>query len=619
MKSIATTIIACTLLATAASAQDVIVLDASTQVVCAKPSKATVTNRCVYRLLNDRSNWAAHWSEECSKHDKLTAFEAIVTDDSGNVIKKIKKGDLKRTDYTSEMATDYYTMYHNYTPPRYPITIEYKWTSEMDGSVIMFPTFMPAEAYNVQVDKALYTLEAPASMMCRYKVLNSDIKVQHNKAGDIDRFTVAVNDLKPIDHEPNAPASREVLPMVYFAPSQFEYLGNKGTGGNWQEFGQWIYSLRNDRTVLSPETQSMLHAMTDTCKDDRAKLAVLYNHLEKTTRYVSIQLGIGGMQPFAATDVCRTGFGDCKGLSNYMCAMLECVGIKSLYAIISTNRKRILPDFASANQFNHAIAAAVIGNDTIWLECTNPRLPLGYVHDNIAGHQALLITPEGGKVATLPSHKAQDNTQDTRLDVNLAATGAATMHLNQVSSNEQYEDHISLIYKDDRDKRIALTKKFHCPAPQLEGAYDITEHKQPFTTPDITIDAIATTSKYASVMGSRMLVPAGVLHSSDKPRDMSATRKLPIELIGYCDNDTITVKIPEGYSVEALPDSINETNELGTFSQRYETTDGTITIITQRSKNQGIYPASDYAKYYALARAAYQAFQQKIALKRSTP
>lgn len=597
------------------SAQDVIVLDASTNVKCTKPSKATVTRHCVYKLLNDRSDWAAHWSEECSKHDKLTAFEGVVTDDNGTVLKKIKKSDLRRSEYSSQMATDIYTMLYNYTPPRYPITIEFNWTTEMDGSVIMFPSFVPIETYNVQVNKASYTLEAPASMMCHYKVLNSDLKVQKETIGDIERFTATVNDLKPIAHEPRAPSAREVLPRIYFAPTHFEYLGTSGEATNWNTLGKWLYTLREGRTTLSPEIQNMIHAMTDTCKDDRSKLAVLYKHLEQTTRYVSIQLGIGGMQPFAATDVCRTGFGDCKGLSNYMCAMLECVGIKSLYAIISTRHKKVLSDFASSNQFNHAIAAALIDNDTIWLECTNPQLPLGYIHDDIAGHQALLITPEGGKVVTLPRYNAQDNLLESKLDVVLANTGEALMHVTQCSYNVQYETYMPLMYREERHKRINLTHIFQCPAPQLDDNYSIVENKQPYTTPNITIDATAYTAKYATVMGSRMLVPVNILHSVSKPRDMTVTRKLPIEMIGYCDIDTITIHLPEGYTIEALPKDINEENEMGRISQHCVANDGTITIITQRTMNEGTYPASDYAKLYNLATATNQAYQKKISLK----
>ena len=36
--------------------------------------------------------------------------------------------------------------------------------------------------------------------------------------------------------------------------------------------------------------------------------------------------------------------------------------------------------------------------DTIWIECTAPDLALGYVHSDIAGHDALVMTDDGGKI-----------------------------------------------------------------------------------------------------------------------------------------------------------------------------------------------------------------------------
>ncbi|MCQ2288543.1 MAG: DUF3857 domain-containing protein [Muribaculaceae bacterium] len=599
----------------AAGGQNVIVLDASTQVVCSSAKKATVTNRRVYKLLNEHSEWASKFTETCTKHDKLTSFEAIVTDEAGKVIKTVKKGDLRRTEVSGEMASDIYTMYYDYTAPRFPVTVEFKWTTEMDGSVLMFPAFVPAEGYDVQVDKATYSLTVPAEMNCRYKVLNSSIAVTKSNDGKNDRFTAEVRDMKHIESEPVCESARKVLPMVYFAPSQFEYLGYSGNASTWRDFGAWIHSLREGRTQLSPETQAAVRAMTDTCTTQRSRLAVLYNHLEKTTRYVSIQLGIGGMQPFAAGDVCRTGFGDCKGLSNYMCAMLECVGITPLYAIISTRNDKLLGDFSSANQFNHAIAGAVIDGDTTWLECTNPKLPLGYVHDGIAGHQALLITAEGGKVVTLPQYTASQNMQSTRLDVTLDAAGSATMHFVQQSACDQYEDNMSLIYREERDKRIAVQKRMLSPGVTLDQL-TITEDKTPFATPVITIDAQAQTPKYASAMGSRLLVPVNTLRESSKPRDMNGTRKLPVELVSYLDVDTITVTIPEGYAVEALPAPVEVSNKMGSFSTTTTADGATVTTVTKRSMNAGVYPPEDYNLYYELKRTAHQAYQQKMTLKR---
>ena len=88
-----------------------------------------------------------------------------------------------------------------------------------------------------------------------------------------------------------------------------------------------------------------------------------------------------------------------------MRAMLTELGIPSTYTVISTTSRRLLADFASANQNNHVILQVPLPNDTLWIECTNPTLPLGYVHHSIAGHDALLIGPDGGTLYRLPKSR----------------------------------------------------------------------------------------------------------------------------------------------------------------------------------------------------------------------
>jgi hypothetical protein len=78
--------------------------------------------------------------------------------------------------------------------------------------------------------------------------------------------------------------------------------------------------------------------------------------MQMNTRYISIQLGIGGLQPFDAAFVAKNAYGDCKALSNYMYSLLKEINIKSCYTQIKAGAGEyfFMPDF-STDQFDHII------------------------------------------------------------------------------------------------------------------------------------------------------------------------------------------------------------------------------------------------------------------------
>ena len=232
-------------------------------------------------------------------------------------------------------------MYLDYTPPAYPITITYEWTIDSQDNVLSFPTFYPQSDYDVSVHKAAYSLKAPKSMNIRHAMQNMGCQVSVSDiSADTQLFTLDVSDLPMLKQEPYARPLHERLPLVWFAPTDFVYYGTQGSLRNWSAYGLWEYSLIKGLDTLPDAVRQELHQLTDTLKTNREKVEALYQRLGRTTRYVAVLLGIGGQKPASAADVSKSGFGDCKGLSNYMRAMLKEVGIPSNYTTISTNNRR---------------------------------------------------------------------------------------------------------------------------------------------------------------------------------------------------------------------------------------------------------------------------------------
>ena len=102
----------------------------------------------------------------------------------------------------------------------------------------------------------------------------------------------------------------------------------------------------------------------------------------------------------SSDEVAKYAYGDCKGLSNIMRAMLSEVGIESNYTLVLAGEGEddIEVDFPS-NQFNHVILQVPTDSDPIWLECTSNMLPAGYL-GSFTKNRHVLVTKNGGGYLT---------------------------------------------------------------------------------------------------------------------------------------------------------------------------------------------------------------------------
>ena len=226
---------------------------------------------------------------------------------SGNVIRKIKKSELKITEYSDGLVSDDYYYFFEYTPSRYPVTITYEWEIKNSDGLIGYPSFVPQKSYNQSVAQASYRILTPADNPCRYRAINMQAEVRQQQTADGNWLTeVKVQSLPAIKKEPYSPSLSELLPRIYFTPLNFSFERTKGSMESWQSYGEWQYQLLSGRDQLPSTLKEELEKRTASCNTPYEKIAAIYQYLASTTRYVSIQLGIGGLQPIAAADVNRT-------------------------------------------------------------------------------------------------------------------------------------------------------------------------------------------------------------------------------------------------------------------------------------------------------------------------
>lgn len=577
----------------------------------------TGDEQCTYiiTILNEKGNDEANFMCYCDKFSDLKKFSGEIYDANGKLIRKIKKSELKFTEYFSGLASDSKTYYLKCNSPKYPFTVKYEWEVKHQKGIIGFPTFVPQSEFHQSIEKACYTINTPYGTDFKHKALNIHQEPKRSIYDKHIEYKWELENVTAIEQEPFGPSFTSVCPMLYVTPVDFSYDGTKGNMSTWESFGEWQYGLLSGRNILSEKLKQTVHELIRECKNDREKVKAIYEYLAKTTRYVSIQLGIGGLQPIPANEVCSAGFGDCKGLSNYMKAMLEEIGIQSCYTVISTRKRNLIKDFASANQMNHVILQVPLPQDTLWLECTNPQLPFGYIHSDIAGHEALLINKTGGKIHRLPTYPDSLNIENNQIDIDLSESGKISAKVNYKASLFQYESRIGFTKLPIKEQIDYLRRGIKLNQAKVSNL-TITEDKN--NMPSINISYDVDSEQYGNKTGNRLFIPVNTFREGFGKFN-NKERKYDIFInYGYKDNDSLSITIPENFIVEALPKSVVLKKEYGAFYSSIIVHENKIIIKQSLLMKSGQYKATDYPAFIDFCKAVSNAYQSKIVLKKKT-
>jgi transglutaminase-like putative cysteine protease len=558
--------------------------------------KATLHVLEVYTILNSNGKPYADKVVGYDKLTKITLFKGAVYDQFGNLIKRLKSSDIEdQSAFDGDLFSDDRLKYADLRQPTYPYTVEFEY--EVDYRFLFFaPSFMPVPDEKIATQKASLQLSFPQDLALRYESSNVKEKpVQGRTAEGLESLTWSFENLAPIKLEPIGPKASEVFPRIRTAPSKFEFEGYQGTMNSWDEFGKWIASLNKDRRILPEQTRLKIKELTKDLKTNSEKAKVLYEYLQSKTRYISIQLGIGGFQPFSASLVDVNGYGDCKALSNYMVAMLNEAGIKANYTLISAgeNFSPMRPDFPSS-QFNHVVVHVPNGVDTLWLECTSQTNPFAYMGSFTGGRKALAITDNGAAIVNTPFYSAENNIQSTSAEVKLQITGDATGKMKTIYSGLQYENGglDNVVVKSAEDQKKWIQNNIQIPTFDLMSFSMINKKEK---IPSATVSAELRLNRFASVSGKRVFLTPNLSNRSTFIPEKLETRLSPVvRKTAYIDYDTIRYSLPEGIYPEFVPPPVSFSSQFGEYEAAFKFSENGL-IYTRRVKmKNGVFPPASY-------------------------
>ena len=426
-----------------------------------KSEKSAVVNVTEVRtILNKNGEQDAFFKEQYDPMNKITSLKGKVYDEQGKQIKSLGAEDVQ--DYSS---ISNFSMYEDnrvkFLDPKnltYPFTVEY--TYEIDLKQTLFLPAWSHASENTSYENSVFIVKVPAGYQLRYKEYNLPASVVKNTLDGKDVYTWSLSNLKARTDEPMASVSTPDYPLVKIRPINFAVGETHGSTGSWKELGMWVTTLTDKKDQLPEATVSKLKEITANCKTDFEKIKKVYEFMQSKTRYVSIQVGIGGWIPFDASVVDKCSYGDCKALSNYTKALLSAVGVKSYYALVNAgSENNSIDNSFPSSQFNHAIVCVPLDKDTLWLECTNQRMPYGYNGDFTDDRDVLLVDGENSRLVHTRKYSAEENciNRFSRVVINNETTGESQVKARYTGLC--YDDLMPVYYADNADRLKLATQR----------------------------------------------------------------------------------------------------------------------------------------------------------------
>lgn len=591
-------------------------MDMSIQV--RSPRQVLVRVKKVVTVLNQSGDDAGEVFIWYNKDHKIKSVKGMLYDQFGIASAKFTEKNFsdRSAASNSSLFEDSRIKHFAAAQKSYPYTIEFEYEIESKQS-LNFPEWFPNSAPGVAVERAGFSFTCPADFNIRYKAVNYPGEALITEADGQRRYAWEVHSLRAFRSEPYSPDPESYLTSVKIAPDRFIYQGIEGSFTDWESYGTWMYeSLLKGRDEIPAQTAAQVQSITRDIEDPREKARKVYEYMQQKTRYVSIQVGIGGYQPFPASQVDQTHYGDCKALVNYTQGLLKTVGINSYYVVVASGdkKKSALADFASMSQFDHVILAVPIGQDTIWADCTSKENPFGYLGTFTDDRLAVACTPEGGKLIRTPRFHTDSSSQIRNASFQLDSLGNVSGQMETHFSGWQYDNRDFLIREVRTEQLKKIPEIYNIDNIEVED-FHLRQNKvaHPLTVEKIQFRA----RSYGAINGERMFVPLNRINQSPLPPEIRNRENALYINRGYRDIDSLTIDLPSGYEVDFIPNHVSLSHDFGSFESSVEVKDGRLFYIRNIRLQEGTYPSEEYAALVQFYRAISTADAARLVLKKA--
>jgi hypothetical protein len=436
-----------------------------------------------------------------------------------------------------------------------------------------------------------------------------------------------LNELAPIKDEPASPKVPNLVPRLaisYVAPQ-----GGSGplrTFANWVDVSKFLSEIQDPQSTPDEAIAAKARELTANAKTEFEKIRVIGDYVQHL-KYISIDIGVGrggGLRPHAATEVFAKSYGDCKDKANLMRAMLKTLNITAYpVGIYSGDRTFVREEWASPTQFNHCIVAVKVSAETqsptvidhpklgrlLIFDATDDDTPLGELPDDEQGSFALIVAGDSGGLMKMPVSLPEVNGIKREITASIGGDGFLTAKVKESATGTSAVDYRAEFRHTSRPDYLKTIEGW--VSRGANGAkVSRVDPRDRNVGDNFALDIDFSAPAYGQLMQNRLLVfkPA-IISRRDSLFLTDPKRQYPIVLDSLAFAETVRLTLPEGFSVDELPDAVKLETPFGTYQTTYEIKGSELIFTRKMSQRAATIPPDQYQgvrSFYERIRAAEQ-------------
>ncbi len=557
-------------------------------------------------------------------------FNEITDIDASLLVKSKKKFKKQRVDNIEKKSNYSGSIFYDdskYYEIKYPNVIQGNRAVLNYTESIKDPHFLGAFYFSsyMPVVNSEIVVECSKGVKLNHKVFNGDhIKIETSKKEEGDKiiYTWKVKNVPAFQTAAGAPS------ISYYEPHIAVYIDHYRVNDETVDVLSGVSSLYNwyadfvkdVNTSENPVLKAIVDSLISPQDGRMDKVKKIFYWVQDNIKYVAFEDGLGGFIPRQAADVCDKRYGDCKDMASIITEMLQYANIEAYLTWIGS---RDIPydyeELPTPMVDNHMIASVKTDEGAyIFLDATGSYTPLGFPTSFIQEKEALIgISPEKYEIVRVPSVKKEFNTYIDTIKVAIAedvvkGTGKAT-----VKGLTKFNLTHRLINQKSNDKRDYLKKwleignnKFLIEDYIIKGL-DSRDSA-------MTVDYKFSIGDYYNKVNSDIYFNLNLDKAYENSLiDIKERKGIAKEFRNKkIDTHIIEFKIPDGYTVESLPENVNFNRDKYGFSIAYNRNEDSIFLEKQVIINTLTLDESDFESWNEMVSLLSDAQSEVVILKK---